>query len=54
MQRLRWAVGAVALFDDESTALVIQAVPDDFTTDPSGNSGPRIACGIVEKPAPKP
>jgi Cu-Zn family superoxide dismutase len=29
-------------------ALVIHADPDDLTTEPSGNSGGRIACGVIE------
>lgn len=29
------------------TALVIHAKPDDQRTDPSGNSGDRIACGVI-------
>lgn len=36
-----------ALFDADGTALVIHAAPDDNRTDPSGNSGARIACGVL-------
>jgi Cu-Zn family superoxide dismutase len=31
------------------TALVIHAEPDDDSTDPDGNSGARIACGVITK-----
>ncbi len=41
--------GAGSLFGPEGTALVIHADPDDGKTDPAGNSGARIACGVVEK-----
>ena len=30
--------------------VVIHNLPDDFTTQPSGNSGEKIACGIIKKP----
>ncbi len=39
--------GEMSLFDSDGTALVIHAGPDDNVTDPSGNSGGRIACGAV-------
>jgi superoxide dismutase, Cu-Zn family len=32
---------------DAGTALVVHAQADDLKTDPSGNSGDRIACGVV-------
>jgi superoxide dismutase, Cu-Zn family len=41
--------GANSLFSNGSTAIVIHAKADDYKTDPSGNSGDRIACGVVTK-----
>jgi Cu-Zn family superoxide dismutase len=41
--------GANSLFHTGGTALVVHAGPDDYKTDPAGNSGDRIACGIIEK-----
>lgn len=38
-----------SLFTGGGTALVIHASPDDQKTDPSGNSGDRIACGVITK-----
>lgn len=35
------------LIDEDGAAVVIHAKPDDFRTDPSGNSGDRIACGVL-------
>lgn len=35
------------LFDADGSAIVIHASPDDYKTDPSGNSGARIACGLL-------
>lgn len=39
-----------SLFSNEGTSLIIHASPDDMKTDPSGNSGDRIACGVINKP----
>lgn len=41
--------GQNSLFHEGGTALVIHAKADDLMSDPSGNSGDRIACGVVEK-----
>lgn len=40
--------GAGALLDGDGAALVIHAAADDGRTGPSGNSGARIACGVVQ------
>lgn len=37
------------LFDTDGSALVIHAGQDDMRTDPSGNSGGRIACGVFRR-----
>lgn len=40
-----------ALLDADGAALVIHAQADDNVTDPSGNSGPRIACAVIRPSA---
>lgn len=39
--------GTISLFDVDGSAIVIHANADDQLSQPSGNSGARIACGIV-------
>jgi Cu-Zn family superoxide dismutase len=41
--------GANSLFHDGGTAMVIHEKEDDYKTDPTGNSGARIACGVIQK-----
>lgn len=36
------------VFDEDGTALVFHAEPDDQMTDPSGESGDRLACAVIE------
>ncbi len=40
---------AHSLFSNGGTALVIHAKADDMKTDPAGNAGDRIACGVIQK-----
>ena len=46
------AGGPNSLFNEASTALVIHEKGDDYKTDPAGNSGARIACGVIRASAP--
>ncbi len=41
--------GPHSLFNPEGTALVIHEKPDDYVTDPAGDAGARIACGVIQK-----
>jgi Cu-Zn family superoxide dismutase len=34
-------------------AIVVHEGPDDYTTQPSGNSGKRVACGVIAAPSPQ-
>jgi Cu-Zn family superoxide dismutase len=41
--------GAHNVFDQGGASLVIHAKVDDYASDPAGNSGDRIACGVIER-----
>lgn len=45
--RVTLTAGSTSLFDADGSAIVIHAAPDNQTSQPSGNSGARIACGTV-------
>ena len=47
--RVDLGTGSHSLFSNGGTSLVIHAKADDMKTDPSGNSGDRIACGVIAK-----
>ncbi|MGJ8536655.1 MAG: superoxide dismutase family protein [Parasphingopyxis sp.] len=40
--------GRAPLLDEDGAALMIHAGPDDYRSDPAGDAGPRIACGVIE------
>ncbi len=47
--RVSLSSGKTSLFDSDGSALVIHAKADDQKTDPSGDSGDRQVCGVIEK-----
>lgn len=46
--RVTLSGGTNSLLDADGSALVVHAMPDDYVTDPSGNSGDRVAAGVIE------
>jgi Cu-Zn family superoxide dismutase len=39
--------GSNALLDADGASVVVHSGRDDYATDPAGNSGARIACGVI-------
>jgi superoxide dismutase, Cu-Zn family len=46
---VNWGSDNHSIFSNGGTALVIHAKADDMKTDPAGNAGDRIACGVIKK-----
>jgi Cu-Zn family superoxide dismutase len=38
-----------SVFDADGSSLVVHAKADDYKSDPAGNSGDRIACGVIQQ-----
>lgn len=48
-EALTLADGPTSVLDADGTALVIHARADDYRTQPSGDAGDRIACGVIAR-----
>ena len=53
MESVTLGAGKTSVFDADGSTIVIHATADDNVTDPAGNSGDRIACGVITKAAAK-
>ncbi|HEY7210741.1 MAG TPA: superoxide dismutase family protein [Bryobacteraceae bacterium] len=47
---MTYSEGPHSIFSNGGTALMIHASADDMKSDPAGNAGARIACGVIAKP----
>jgi Cu-Zn family superoxide dismutase len=41
--------GARGVFDADGSTVLVHANADDYRSDPAGNAGPRIACGVIAR-----
>ena len=43
-----WEMGTGSDVDIVGRSVIVHADPDDFTSQPTGNAGGRIGCGVIE------
>ena len=48
-EQITLGAGTTSIWDADGSAIIVHAAPDDFATDPTGNAGGRIACGVLTK-----
>jgi Cu-Zn family superoxide dismutase len=53
MESMTLGTGETSVFDSDGSAIVIHVTADDNISDPTGNSGDRIACGVITRAAAK-
>jgi superoxide dismutase, Cu-Zn family len=53
MQSITLGPGETSVFDTDGSTVIVHVTADDNVTDPAGNSGDRIACGVITKGAAK-
>jgi superoxide dismutase, Cu-Zn family len=49
--RLSLRDGEAPLLDMDGSAVIVHADPDDYVSQPSGEAGDRIACGVITQPS---
>jgi superoxide dismutase, Cu-Zn family len=52
LPKVSLTAGPAALLDGDGASLVVHERPDDYRTDPAGDAGGRIACGVIMGPKP--
>ncbi|WNG35323.1 superoxide dismutase family protein [Archangium violaceum] len=49
LSKAEWKIGDGSANDVVGKAIIVHAGEDDLVTDPAGNSGGRVACGVIAK-----